>query len=306
MRSLIFLLLRFTGIPLLLRETVQRHRVSILCYHDPRPQDFERHLRVLLRRYNVISLRRYLAWRRDPTRMLPRKALVLTFDDGHCGNYLLRDLLVRYNVPATIFLCSGIVGTRRHFWWKETRGIDGERFKATSDEARVQTLARSGFTELREYPERQALSAEEIEELRTWVDFQSHTRFHPILPRCSEQRAMEEIRESKIELEQRLGLSIYALAYPNGDYCARDAELARRAGYECALTIDGGYNHARTDCFRLRRLRLSDSADEHEVIVKASGMWVVWERLQKWSRALVATACAREGKKDAKHNIAVG
>ena len=49
--------------------------MSILCYHNPRPEVFERHLRILMRRYRLISLRRYLEWRRDPSITLPAKAL---------------------------------------------------------------------------------------------------------------------------------------------------------------------------------------------------------------------------------------
>lgn len=304
-RRLVFLMLRLIGLPFLLRELIQRRRVSILCYHDPRPEDFARHLRILTRLYNVISLRRYLEWRRDPAQTLPPKSLVFTFDDGHCGNYQLRDLLARCQIPATIFLCSSIVGTRRHFWWKEAHDLDRELLKSASDGERIRALEDSGFTELREYSERQALSAQEIEELKALVDFQSHTRFHPILSHCSDERAAEEIRDSKIELEQRFGVPVYAIAYPNGDHTARDVGLARGAGYECALTIDGGYNNRNTDAFRLRRLRIADAAGEHELIVKASGLWAIWERVAVRRAGDRSSATGNEAKEVAR-NVLIG
>lgn len=305
MRRLAFYLLRVTGMPFLLRLLMQRRRVSILCYHDPRPEDFARHLRILTRRYTLISLRRYLDWRRAPARALPPYPLVITFDDGHRGNYLLRDVLARYQIPATIFLCSSIVGTRRHFWWKEAGDIDRDVLKRATDSKRLQVLARGGFTEFREYTERQSLSEQEIEELGGMVDLQSHTRFHPILPRCSAQRAAEEIRGSKRELEARFGLSVYAIAYPNGDYSARDAELAQRAGYECALTMDGGYNGRGTDVFRLRRLSMADGASDDELLVKASGLWALWERVSGRRAAGRATAGSSEAK-EAGTNVLTG
>lgn len=279
MRSLFFLLLRLTAVPFLLRQTIQRRRVSILCYHDPRPDDFARHLRTLSRLYNFISLRDYLDWRRDPRITLPPRPLVLTFDDGHRNNYALRSLLQRIGAPATIFLCSGIVGTRRHFWWTEVGADDISKLKQVQDAERQALLRDLGVEETREHGERQVLSKAEIRELQSTVDFQSHTRFHPILPQCGAARAADEIRNSKNDLEQHFGLRIYAFAYPNGDYCARDVALVHEAGYECALTIDGGYNTRVTDPLRLRRIPMSDTAGTHELIVKASGLWGAWERL---------------------------
>ncbi len=282
MRRFVFLLLRLTGLPFLLRELMQRRRVSILCYHDPRPEDFERHLRVLTKLYNVIPLCRYLDWRRTGESGLPRKALVITLDDGHKGNFLLREVLRRHDVPATIFVCSGVIGTRRHFWWKEAPDTERERLKQIDHTERLLKLAAdTGFTETREYTERQALSMEETEELGRFVSFQSHTRFHPVLPTCGDKQAMEEIRGSKIELERVLGTSVSALAYPNGSYTEREMQFAREAGYECALTTDGGYSGRNNDRYRLPRLCMSDGAEENEVVVKASGLWSVWERCRR-------------------------
>lgn len=45
---------------------------------------------------------------------------------------------------------------------------------------------------------------------------------------------------------------MYALAYPNGDTSSRDAEMAERAGYGCALTIDAGFIARGDDPYRTR------------------------------------------------------
>ncbi|MBI3899630.1 MAG: polysaccharide deacetylase family protein [Gammaproteobacteria bacterium] len=295
MREFVFLLFRITGLPLLLRELVQRRRVSILCYHDPRPEVLEAHVRYLRRHYSIISLRQYLDWRRQPTTPLPPKPLILTLDDGHRANYLLRGIFRRHKLPATIFLCSEIAGTWRHFWWKAATSAEvREQLKRVPDSERHRLLAETGFTEQKQYPERQALSLREIKALKPLIDFQSHTRFHPLLPRCSDERVAEEIQLSKTELEDRFGLRIYALAYPNGDYTDREAECAQRAGYECALTIDGGYNTDTTDAFRLRRIRMSDTAGSHELAVKSSGLWGWCER---WAARIGDSASSvNEGK----------
>lgn len=274
-RAFLFLLLRLTGIPFLLREIVQRRRVTILCYHDPEPGVAAAHFRFLSRSYSVIPLRRFLDWHQGKDREpMPAKALVVTFDDGHRNNYRLKDLLDRLGLPVTIFLCSGIVGTRRHYWWKANVNRDVvRRLKSLPDDERIAQLSAQGFDENREYAERQALSHDEIVAMRGRVDFQSHTRLHPILPQCSRERAIEEIASAKRELGARFGLGIYAIAYPNGDYCPRDIEIVKDAGYECALTLDAGFNTRKTNPFRLKRIAMYDDADRNEVVVKASGLW---------------------------------
>lgn len=295
-RRLAFFLLRRSGVPFLVRELVQRRRVTILCYHDPRPEDLERHLRALTRLYNVISLRRYLEARRSTGIRLPPKALILTFDDGHRGNYALKEVLARYRVPATVFLCSGIVGTNRRFWWTDLTPSERERLKRVPDAERRGSLAsaNAGRADARE---RQALSGDEIRELAALVDFQSHTRFHPVLPNCNDNDAMDEVGGSRRELESRFGIVARAFAYPNGDYSARDVELVRAAGYECALTIDGGFNTRTTDAFRLRRLPMLDSAGADELVVKASGIWELWRR-----SAPLGAAGKRIGRPGARRN----
>ena len=205
---------------------------------------------------------------------LPPKALIITIDDGHRSNYGLTSVIQRHRVPVTIFLCSGIVGTHRHYWWLHTTDSgEAQALKALPDEQRVQVLRRKGHSDTREYETRQSLSRDEIAEMKSAVDFQSHTVFHPILPACSSERARWEVIESKESLEREYGLEIYALAYPNGDYSDREIELLENAGYTCGLTLDAGFNDSETDLFCLRRVALPDDAGVNEVIVKTSGLW---------------------------------
>lgn len=281
-RSAVFTLLRFSGLPLLIRELWQRRRVTIVVYHSPEAALANVHFDVLGKRYNVISLSRFLAARLGESRApLPSKALIITFDDGHRSNYELRSVLQRHRIPVTIFLCSGIVGTHRHYWWKHTADSrEARALKMLPDEERVRAMRDKGHEDTREYQTRQALSLDEVAEMKGTVDFQSHTVFHPILPACSTARARWEIAESKTALERQLGRPIYALAYPNGDYSDRDIALLRGAGYTCGLTSDPGFNDRRTDVFRLRRMTIPDDAGVSELIVKTSGLWALL--LQRW------------------------
>jgi peptidoglycan/xylan/chitin deacetylase (PgdA/CDA1 family) len=105
-------------------------RVLILLYHrvaeadsDPwglavSPAHFEEHLQVLERLGRVMSLKELAASVRNRT--LPRRATVITFDDGYADNlFNAKPLLEKYAVPATVFIATGYVGQSREFWWDE-------------------------------------------------------------------------------------------------------------------------------------------------------------------------------------------
>lgn len=50
---------------------------------------------------------------------LPR-TVVVTFDDGYADNYLnARPILQRYEIPATVFVATGFVGSKRIPYWDE-------------------------------------------------------------------------------------------------------------------------------------------------------------------------------------------
>ncbi len=266
-----------TLVPVLVRETLQRHRVTLVLYHDPDPVTVALHLDALQRRYTIIDLRSFVdALRSGTTERLPRKALVVTFDDGHRRNRTLVPIFERFQVPVTIFVCASIVGTRRRYWWKHVENF--EALKLLSDRDRLERLGRSGFVECG--PEPEALSDREIQEMAgRQVDFQSHGLSHAILPRCEEAKARAEILDSRSALSSRYGLDIYAFSYPNGDFSEREVQLVREAGYRCGVTIEAGFNGANTDPYRIKRLRLDDTDSVNEVIVKASGVWGLISRL---------------------------
>lgn len=275
-----FSLVNHAGIAVCWRVLHQRNQVTILCYHDPAPAVMARHLGWLGRHYNLISLEAYLAWRQGKISELPSHALVITLDDGHVGNARLLEVFRYHGTKPTIFLCSDIVGTHRHYWWQDVASeSQRQRLKRLPDAARLRALQETGFDETRGYADRRALSFDEIGAMREAVDFQAHTRLHPVLPMCDEQRARDEISGCKQALAERFGLASWAFAYPNGDYCDRDVGFVKEAGFGCALTIDAGFNDAKTDMFRLKRILIPDNAGLDELAVKASGFWSFLMRL---------------------------
>lgn len=275
LRTLFFTALRWTPLPWLLRHTYQRRAVTVLTYHNPTPDTARRHLRALARRYAVISLRdldRALRHRRFDE--LPPRTLVLTLDDGLREVAELEPVCRELRLPLTVFLCSGIAGTGRRFWFTHPLPVaEKERLKELPHRERLRRLEKAGFDQQAESDPPQALSAEQIARLSEVMDFQAHTRFHPCLPTCEDDEAWEEIAGSRRDLEEQRGLGIYCLAYPNGDYGPREAEMARRAGFRCAVTTDHGVNRPTAEPFLLRRISMNEDGGTAEALVTASGLW---------------------------------
>jgi peptidoglycan/xylan/chitin deacetylase (PgdA/CDA1 family) len=111
-----------------------RPRPMILMYHrvarpevDPwalsvSPAHFAEQLEVLRRSRVCLPLTDLVLGLKE--QRLPARALAITFDDGYADNlHQAAPALERYQVPATVFLVSGVLGSDREFWWDELERI---------------------------------------------------------------------------------------------------------------------------------------------------------------------------------------
>lgn len=263
-------LVRWCGLPWLFREVLFRRSVRILTFHDPAPDAFRRVLGYLHRHYGIITLDDHLSGK-----PLPAKPVVVTLDDGHIGNHALIPVLREFAVRPVVFVCAGLVGTNRRFWFKHAaRSGSSEGLKRISDAERLRILAADGFTPLHEYDVPQALGLEQLKELASVADIGAHTLFHPCLHQCTSTVADAEIVGSKHVLEELLGHPVDGFAFPNGDYSSRDAQLVSRAGFRYACTSDHGFNRS-GGTFLLKRISVDDTGDVDALSVKASGVWAL-------------------------------
>jgi peptidoglycan/xylan/chitin deacetylase (PgdA/CDA1 family) len=276
LKKIVFKIFCLSGIPFLIRNSLQRNKVTIVLFHELKAKDAGRVFNFLMSKYNVISLQFYLKamLNKDYSR-IPKKALIITFDDGHVSNYQLLPTIKSMSLPVTVFLCASIVGTNRKYWFKHRiSDVSIDSLKRMSNEKRIEFLKLNDFSFEREFETPQSLQEFHINEMKSHVDFQAHTKFHPILPTCKFDEAKEEILGSKIVLENRFGLCVNSFAFPNGDYSERDIALVKNSGFHCALTVDLGFNDRFSDLFRLKRISLGDSDNLDEISVKASGLWM--------------------------------
>jgi peptidoglycan/xylan/chitin deacetylase (PgdA/CDA1 family) len=106
----------------------------ILMYHrvndvdsDPwalcvQPNNFAEHLEVLRKEAVPLSLQAFV--RAHQERRLPHRAVAVTFDDGYADNlFNAKPILERFEIPATIFVTSGYIGSKRELWWDELEQV---------------------------------------------------------------------------------------------------------------------------------------------------------------------------------------
>jgi peptidoglycan/xylan/chitin deacetylase (PgdA/CDA1 family) len=278
-------------------------RFQILGYHkvspDPHPffapitpELFETQMQFLKSCYRVMRLDELVA--RNAKGDLPDRAVAITFDDGYRDNFdFAFPILKKYQLPATIFVATGAIGTGRLIW--HDRVFDAFRF-ATALEARLNDAeipqlildtperrqrsldsvlvrakalygdARRRFVEDLEEKLKPRLSSDGATRMLNWeqvremhnagIDFGSHTVSHTILSRIPREDKLKELRESKAELSERLGAPVTSFAYPNGkaaDYNAEAKSVLKDCGYALAVTCESGFNYAATDTFELKR-----------------------------------------------------
>jgi peptidoglycan/xylan/chitin deacetylase (PgdA/CDA1 family)/GT2 family glycosyltransferase len=214
----------------------------VLMYHgfsDSGEQDrylmpkrsFARQMRLLAAlRYRVIAfeeLGRALRRGEPP----PRRAVVVTIDDGYRDNLeIAQPILRRHGFPAIVFLVSGMLGGKSE--WSR-RGASAWRPLLTGEQVK-------------------AMRAEGMR-------FGGHTRTHSRLPETADERIDAEVRGCREDLEQLLGEPIEAFAYPYGAHDERAAAAVARAGFASACTVEPQLAGAGSDPMEIPRIEIRGS-----------------------------------------------
>jgi peptidoglycan/xylan/chitin deacetylase (PgdA/CDA1 family) len=93
------------------------------------------------------------------------------------------------------------------------------------------------------------------------ISIGSHSISHRLLSQISDEEQSWEIKESKILIEERLGLPVDTIAYPVGQRTSFNGvtkRLALEAGYKVAFSFyPGSYSGAIDDLYDVRRIALS-------------------------------------------------
>jgi peptidoglycan/xylan/chitin deacetylase (PgdA/CDA1 family) len=271
----------------LLRRRLAKWSVCIMSYHRvgdycefptdvplTTPQDFEKQVVFLRRRYQPMSLAQ-LGDAIQRGTSIPPNAAVITFDDGYRDNYLYAyPILKKYGVPATIFLATGHVDHGTPFWWDrvsyaihnsasenlETSQLGAHDLKSAADRWQASRVI---DTRLKQLLDRQKnLAIEELvrqlgvdlpktmarEMILTWdevremarngISFGSHTVNHPTLIGLPLEETRKEIVDSKRRIEENVDQPVNTFAYPDGRLANISdgiKAILRENGFVCAV-----------------------------------------------------------------------
>lgn len=231
-------------------------RIVVLAYHDVTDaESFGSQVAYLARAMRPVSAQEFMSAQRGD-RVLPARAVLVTFDDGDRSVYdtalpILRD----HGVPAVLFPIAALVGGDHAPWFREVRGVVRQGVRSsrldfrTPDEA-VRMLKqvpdaerRAIVDELRSRAPRRVvqpqLTTEELREMEAaGFEIGNHTNTHPCLDRCTSVQVAEEVRQAHKALSRWLGRSPRLFAYPNGNADDRAEHALSELGYEAAFLFD--------------------------------------------------------------------
>lgn len=248
-------------------------------------------LRTTLRRFRILPLDEALVALRAGN--LPANAACITFDDGYpdwLGGVV--PVLEQLGVHATFFVTSGQYsglpmwnerilhavaaappGTPTLQW----PGVDLSPLRFGDATERQSTIRRLDdflkyqepmekerlLTALEQHTgfERSRVPVMDVADLRALhsrgFGIGGHSVTHPILSRCTAEKAFEEIAGAREQIESIIRGKVTAFAYPNGapgkDFGPEHIEMVRRAGYRYALTTLRGVASADTSLLQVPR-----------------------------------------------------
>lgn len=149
---------------------------------------------------------------------LPKKPIVLTFDDGYADFYTeAYPVLNKYNLKATAYIVSGFLDD------KQGRYL-------TTDQ--VKELDNSGLI---------TIGGHTVHHANTAVSVNAKT----------------EIEKGKTDLEKIIGHEVTSFAYPGGTFNNTAVALVEDAGFDIAFTTQEGLEHLDVNRFISPRVRIS-------------------------------------------------
>jgi len=231
------------------------------------PLNFSDQMHHIKKHFNPVSLNDVIEYQQGKKK-LPKKPIVITFDDGHEDNYTnAYPILKSLKIPATIFLSTEYIGSNKIFWFDwvahtiyQTKvnhlsindnlfSIDigtnvlSRRSAAKNILRYLMTLQNNKRILCLNEIEKQlevtitdinrkkssALNWNQIIEMKNNnIEFGSHTVSHPILSKLDESNLTHEINDSKSDIESHINNSVKTIAYPVGGTTEFSEEVIRK------------------------------------------------------------------------------
>jgi peptidoglycan/xylan/chitin deacetylase (PgdA/CDA1 family) len=242
-------------------------------YHNITPFLFEKHIQILKKKYNFITLNDFYNFKEGVNTKLPEKSLIITFDDGFKENYLLLPILKKYNIRITIFLIAGVINTRKKVW-SQYEEVYRNLFQYINlpNVDKDNLLKKENINVDLEFDFRSFLSSDEINEMKPYANFQSHSFSHPNLIKCSEIELFRELSCAKDIIENICKAQVNTVCYPFSIFNSKVIEMSKQIGYKYGVTVKEGVNSLDVDNFMIKRISINNAKVEL-VLLKATGFY---------------------------------
>jgi peptidoglycan/xylan/chitin deacetylase (PgdA/CDA1 family) len=168
------------------------------------------------------------------------KVVGITFDDGYQNNLInAAPVLKKYNFSATCYIVSESIGSSNS--WDLDKKIT----------------------------QRPLMTKSEIFEwLNLGMDIGAHTKTHVDLTSVSDNKVLEEIKDSKVNLEEIFKVPIYDFCYPFGKFNDLALTIVKNAGYLSATTMLRGKANSKSNRLQLPRIPINHRTLPHLFLTK--------------------------------------
>jgi len=202
-------------------------------------EQFRQQIRVILSAgYHFISVDEFVRFIEERGG-LPRRALLLTFDDAYADLPSALPLLRERGISAAVFVISGRIGCTND--WDQRIGAP--------------TLTLLGSEGLRQL-------------VSNGFEIGLHSRTHPFMTRITDGDLIQETREALNDME-RAGLGRPRLfAYPHGDHDRRVEDAVKEAGFTAACTVEAGVVRPGVNPFAIPRIEILKNDTGWRLLVK--------------------------------------
>lgn len=239
----------------------------VLTYHKiSDPGNFEDQLIYLKERFNIVGFEDVVNYFKGTA--LPKKPLIVTFDDGDISNYTIAfPLLKKHKIPAIVFVITDLVNTNKPFWWDEMEYYLGKQsahkkvweiktWPNYEREIYLEELRKNSQKPPLKYPQLTSAQLKEMQEGGILIANHSHT--HPMFDKCTSSELEEELSKSCSKLEE-LGFRPEIFAYPNGNFSAVAEKNLIKYGIKYSFLFDHKINRGEVDPLRISRLIVNDT-----------------------------------------------
>lgn len=223
-----------------------------LCVHI---HEFRNHLEILGHLgYTPVTFKDLHLFRQGEI-LLPKKPIIITFDDGYLDTYSRAyPLLKEYGMRAVIFVL-GNRSLQTNIWDQEDPGIP---MAPLMKDHHVKELHEKGF------------------------EIGAHSLSHNDLQKLSAEEVRVEINSSKLILESMIDSPVYSFSYPFGSVNALTKRVVSECGFEFGCSVYTGPAKFGTDLHEIRRLTINNTTNAAGLVMRLKAPfeyaeWMWWK-----------------------------